>query len=255
MAEFAEISTHQAAGLMSNRATLVLDARDAHSYKNGHIDGAMQAHEGLVQHLINRGETERPILVYCYHGNKSKDVALLFGRAGFSAFSMKGGYTAWKKRSALYSPAPYSSSTSAWLLECGFEERALNTVVEHQTTPLMLACRQGQIHAAEELLTAGADPHRMDAFGNTALWAACFGNYPALIERLVIAGAALDHQNAEGVSALIYAASAGKAAAVKTLLALGADPTLKTRDDFTALDLSSTREILTLLRNCDRRLV
>jgi uncharacterized protein len=48
---------------------------------------------------------------------------------------------------------------------------------------------------------------------------------------------------------LIFAASSGRETVVEQLLAAGADPHLTTHDDFTALDLASTRKILKLLAN------
>ncbi|MDD4905943.1 MAG: ankyrin repeat domain-containing protein, partial [Methylobacter tundripaludum] len=65
---------------------------------------------------------------------------------------------------------------------------------------------------------------------------------------LIQAGVDINHQNsASGATALIFAASSGKEKVVEQLLAAGADPDLKSHDDFTALDLASTRKILKLL--------
>lgn len=62
------------------------------------------------------------------------------------------------------------------------------------------------------------------------------------------AGVDINYQNsASGATALIFAASSGRETVVEQLLAAGADPHLKTHDDFTALDLASTRKILKLL--------
>lgn len=60
-----------------------------------------------------------------------------------------------------------------------------------------------------------------------------------------------DYQNtASGATALIFAASSGREAVVEQLLAAGANPTLTTQEDFTALDLASTRKIRKLIQTC-----
>jgi len=57
-----------------------------------------------------------------------------------------------------------------------------------------------------------------------------------------------EHANATGATCLMYAASSGKTAIVRALRALGADTTLRTQDDFSALDMASNLECLQALR-------
>jgi hypothetical protein len=49
----------------------------------------------------------------------------------------------------------------------------------------------------------------------------------------------------------MYAASTGKHAVVDALLAAGANPRLKTLDDFSALDMAASIECLRLLRGVE----
>jgi len=253
MYNYTEISVAGAADLIKNADPLILDKRDVPSYQKEHIDGAMQAHGGLVEHLIKSQSFERPVLVYCYHGTSSKDLAEVFGRAGFrNSYSMRGGYTAWKKRHSLYSQTPYSENTNKWLERSGFEAQSLNAVIDGHMTPLMLACQEGKAEIVLELLEAGADLDQRNSDGNTALWAAAYGENSDIISLLINAGADLDHQNADGVSAMAYAASAGKTAVVRQLVSNGANPQLKTSDDFTALDLAANEDILKLLKPLTR---
>lgn len=250
MSYYAEITPQEAhEKVITDGSALILDARDAYSYKESHIDGAMQAHGGLVEHLIGVGDYERPVLVYCYHGNSSKDLAEVFGRAGFKyCYSMKGGYTAWKKRDRLYATESYSEATNTWLVTEGFERQALNTVIPGQVTPLILACRQNKPEVVAELLASGADTTCSDSDGNGALWAACYSESLECLRLLKEAGADLNQANGDGVTALMYAASASKFAAVQFLVENGADVHCKSKDDFSALDLSATEEILKFLK-------
>lgn len=121
--------------------------------------------------------------------------------------------------------------------------------------PLILACQQGRDDIVGFLIAHGADLNVTDQYGNNALWAACYAQDLASIDALIAAGIDIDYQNAaSGATALIFAASSGREQAVERLLAAGANPDLKTHDDFSALDLASTRKILKLLRTPSRPL-
>lgn len=114
--------------------------------------------------------------------------------------------------------------------------------------PLIQACQQGRCDVLNFLLEQQADTDVLDPYGNNALWAACYAENSGCIEALILAGIDIDYQNpASGATALIYAASSGREKIVEHLLAAGADPKRQTHDDFTALDLASTRKILKLL--------
>ena len=114
--------------------------------------------------------------------------------------------------------------------------------------PLILASQQGRSDVVNYLIEQNAALDVLDQYGNNALWAACYAENCDCIDTLIHAGIDINHQNsASGATALIFAASSGREKAVELLLAANADPVLKTHDDFTALDLASTRKILKLL--------
>ena len=117
--------------------------------------------------------------------------------------------------------------------------------------PLILASQQGRSDVLRFLLEQNAALDVTDQYGNNALWAACYADSSDCIDALIDAGIGMNHQNtASGATALIFAASSGREKVVEQLLAAGADPGLKTHDDFTALDLASTRKILKLIQAC-----
>lgn len=114
--------------------------------------------------------------------------------------------------------------------------------------PLILASQQGRPDVVHFLINQNAELEAIDQYGNNALWAACYADSSDCIDTLLDAGIDINYQNsASGATALIFAASSGREKVVEQLLAANADPTLKTHDDFTALDLASTRKILKLL--------
>jgi uncharacterized protein len=114
--------------------------------------------------------------------------------------------------------------------------------------PLILASQQGRSDVVNFLLEQNAALDVIDDYGNNALWAACYAENSDCIDALIYAGVNINYHNSvSGATALIFAASSGRESVVEQLLAAGADPDLKTHDDFTALDLASTRKILKLL--------
>lgn len=115
-------------------------------------------------------------------------------------------------------------------------------------TPLMRACKEGQLEIVDELLTLGADLAVLNADGCNALWLACYSGNQAIIQRLIDAGIAIDNQNGNGATALMYVASNRKPDLVQLLLNNGANPALKNFDDFSALDLAASMACLKLLK-------
>jgi ankyrin repeat protein len=114
--------------------------------------------------------------------------------------------------------------------------------------PLILASQQGCDAVVAFLIEQNAALDVIDQYGNNALWAACYAENSTCIDALIDAGVDINHQNSvSGATALIYAASSGRENVVEQLLAANADPDLKSHDDFTALDLASTRKILKIL--------
>lgn len=146
-----------------------------------------------------------------------------------------------------------SDSTIHWISENGFNPEQLDQPGRHEDTPLIVAARRGLPLLVAELIEAGVDIHHRNMDGTNALWAAVVADNIAIAERLLSSGANLDNQNDNGATVLMYAASTGKTKWVQFLLEKGADPHLKSLDDFTALDLSANVEILRLLRPMARQ--
>ena len=94
---FQRISVQQAKQLMSEKLSVIVDVRDVNSYRAGSLPDAQ--HVNLSSFPRFRKTTDRalPILIYCYHGNASQDMAQLFVDFGFAeVYSMDGGFDAWR---------------------------------------------------------------------------------------------------------------------------------------------------------------
>ena len=214
-----------AAWLAAHPQALLLDAREARHHEQGHLAGSLRLDGRNHEALLLREDRQRPVFIYCYHGNASRSYAQMFVDFGFrQVFDLIGGWDAWLKRTD-----------------------------RHGNTPLMEAAWRGQTSAVQALIAQGVDLAAVNADGNNALWLGCVSNDPELVSLLARAGVPIDHQNLAGATCLMYAASSGKAPIVRRLLELGADPQRLSQDDYSALDMAATLECLQLLRAATRR--
>ncbi|MDF9392513.1 MULTISPECIES: ankyrin repeat domain-containing protein [Methylococcus] len=248
---YRRISTREARELIATKEPLLLDVRDAGAYRRSHITGALLFSDLNPLELRRSLPRDRPLLVYCYHGIASQDIAQMFADFGFGeVYSLDGGFEAWHADTA--QGQTLADPLAAWLRDHGFEPGEPNCQAG-ETWPLIKACQMGRADVVEALAAAGADLTVTDAYGNDALWAACYSGDLPTIAAVLDAGVDPDRRNPSGATALIFAASSGRTEVVSLLLDRGADPGIRTEDDFTALDLAANIEILYLLRRAQRR--
>lgn len=228
---------------------LLLDARDADSHARDGWPGAVRLSRDNQDELLLNTERRRPVLIYCYHGRASQTWAQMFADFGFTdVCDLVGGHAAWTAGTATANPSGKAPAPelAAWLAREGFigpDGRGA-----HGNTPLMVAAWRGAGAIVEALLSHGVALAATNADGNNALWLACVHGDPKGVERLVAAGVPINHANDVGATCLMYAASSGKAEVVRVLLALGAEPALRSQDDFSALDMAASLDCLRLLR-------
>ena len=254
MYQYENISIDKAQQLLNSDTCTVFDIRDDRSFEQGRLPGAQRFNDQLVRQLRKTEQRNAPVLIYCYHGNSSKDIAQMLCDFGFSnVYNLNGGYTAWEAFanqtcSISRNKTSLPDDIHTWLVEQGLDLNNINQKFDNGMTALMQACRFGQMEIVKLLLQAGADINLTNNDGNNALWLACFSGDTHTIRVLIENGVNIDNQNVTGATALIYAASAGKASIVQQLLEAGADPHIKTQDDFTALDLAASPQTYKLLR-------
>jgi rhodanese-related sulfurtransferase len=230
--------------LAAHPDALLLDARAAEHHAAGNLPGSVRLDGRNHEMMLMREPRSRPVFIYCYHGNASRTYAQMFSDFGFrEVCDLAGGHEAWMREDARTAQAPWLAD---WLKRNGFS--GPNVPGAHGNTPLMFAAWKGDVPAVEALLDCGVELHAVNGDGNTALWLACVADNPGLVTLLVVAGLDIDHANATGATCLMYCASSGKAAIAKRLLELGADPGIKSQDDFSALDMAASLECLRLLR-------
>ena len=92
-----EIDIQGAKELLDKEAATFADIRDPASFEAAHIPGATNLSDATVASFVEQTDKERPLIVYCYHGNNSQGGALFFQEQGFEdVYSMSGGFEAWR---------------------------------------------------------------------------------------------------------------------------------------------------------------
>ena len=255
---------------------LLLDAREARHHGASHLAGSTRLDGRNHETLLMRQPKDRPVLIYCYHGNASQTWADMFTDFGFKDVAdLVGGWSAIDRQGQLQGPQqaadvlPVLSATpghapvhvakpavplalAAWLGVEGLDPSNPDTPGRHGNTPLMHAAWRGATAMVDALLAHGVALDAANHDGNNALWLACVHGAPDLIRTLVLKGVPIDHANLVEATALMYAASSGKHVVVATLLELGADPHRLAQDGFSALDMAASIECLQLLRFATR---
>jgi len=93
---YQRISIDDAKALIKDKDTTLIDIRDFNSFSSGHIQNAIHIEDLNIENFIQEKDKNKPILIYCYHGNSSQTAASFFGQRGFkSVFSMDEGYEGW----------------------------------------------------------------------------------------------------------------------------------------------------------------
>ncbi len=137
----------------------------------------------------------------------------------------------------------------SWLEDKGYSQDDINKKGPYGYTALMRAAKDGEVEMVRRILALpGLDLAATNDDGNNAVWNGCFADSEPIVSMLIEAGVDVDNINDNGVTALMYTASSGKEPITKLLIEKGADITIKNLDDFTALDLASTRNTVMMLR-------
>ena len=76
----------------------LIDVREDYEWEAGRLDGARHIELERVASRAPTIDRERPVVFYCRLGARSGMAANAFRRAGYDAYSMVGGITAWAER-------------------------------------------------------------------------------------------------------------------------------------------------------------
>ncbi|MCE2029676.1 ankyrin repeat domain-containing protein [Sessilibacter corallicola] len=205
MSYFKRISVKDADHILATRSdVLLLDIRSESHYREGHHPKAILLDELGLQKLIRKTSKSTALIIYCYHGNSSQDIARLLSDFGFNdCYSVDGGYSAWCHQ--IDSEFPISDSVNKWMSEKGIENSDVDARLNSQyETALMLAARRGNTDLVRDFILCGADPNLKDSRGNNALWYACLSQNIECVRTLINADVEVDNTNIYGFTALNY---------------------------------------------------
>ncbi len=90
-----QINITEAEILIEQQNALIVDIRDAGSFANGHIKGAVRIDNANFQSFVDSADKSLPLIVCCYHGNSSQSATATFDSLGFNGHSLQGGMSAW----------------------------------------------------------------------------------------------------------------------------------------------------------------
>ena len=93
-----EVGPERAAELIRDDAVQLVDVREPYEVEEGRLAGARHIE---LERLAAQAETidrDKPVLFYCRLGARSGMAANAFRRAGFEAYSLTGGITAWHEQ-------------------------------------------------------------------------------------------------------------------------------------------------------------
>ena len=78
-------------------SALLIDIRDKDSYNYNNIPNSKNYNSEDIMKLINEESKDTNIVIYCYHGNRSRKVASFISSYGFkNVYSLIGGIDAWE---------------------------------------------------------------------------------------------------------------------------------------------------------------
>lgn len=74
----------------------VIDVREAGEYVGGHIPGARLVPMGQLPARVHELDKSAPVFVVCASGGRSAAMTHVLSNAGFEAYSVAGGTSAWQ---------------------------------------------------------------------------------------------------------------------------------------------------------------
>lgn len=98
MEPFIEISPEQAWQMMQEENAALLDVRDAARFGYSRPQGAFHLTNQSYGAFQDKYDFDHPIIVSCYHGISSRNVATFLAEQGYErVYSVKGGFDGWMR--------------------------------------------------------------------------------------------------------------------------------------------------------------
>ena len=93
-----EVGAERAAELIRDGKVQLIDVREPYEVGAGRLAGARHVELERLASQADSIDRDQPVLFYCRLGARSGMAANAFRRAGFQAYSLTGGISAWHER-------------------------------------------------------------------------------------------------------------------------------------------------------------
>jgi len=91
------INVVEATSLLNSNSVTIVDIRDRQSFEVDHMQNAHHITGNNAKDFIKKTDKDKPLLVYCYHGNSSQVAAEYFSENGFDkVYTLDGGFDIWR---------------------------------------------------------------------------------------------------------------------------------------------------------------
>ncbi|MES9833096.1 MAG: rhodanese-like domain-containing protein [Candidatus Thiodiazotropha sp. LLP2] len=95
---YSDIEVPDVSTLLSTVDPVIIDMRDHQSQSRGRLPSAVSVSDETIRQLIRRRRTNPAVLVYCYHGNQSRDLCNFLTQMGLNnVHNLSGGWEAWER--------------------------------------------------------------------------------------------------------------------------------------------------------------
>ena len=92
------IEPESLSAILSIPCITIIDQRDDATRSKGELAGAVAPDETLMSKLVQQRRQNPPVLVYCYHGNQSRDLCAFLSQFGLQqVYNLAGGWDALQK--------------------------------------------------------------------------------------------------------------------------------------------------------------
>lgn len=98
MVDFKQIAVDEAGKMLGSGKAIFVDVRDPASFEAAHVPGAHYLSDANIEDFVNKTDKNKPVVVYCYHGNTSQGAAAYLMDQGFKeVYSVIGGFERWRQ--------------------------------------------------------------------------------------------------------------------------------------------------------------
>jgi rhodanese-related sulfurtransferase len=89
------ITVHDLAGRIGDADLLLVDVREAHEFRNGHIPGAVNVPMSVLPVRVNELPKDREVHIVCQSGGRSMQVTMWLAQQGYQPVNIHGGTGTW----------------------------------------------------------------------------------------------------------------------------------------------------------------